>query len=60
MDTQYEAILEPTDTWAIFDKIEGVPAMINDRLLIGLTLEEAEQTLAVLNVPRKIDKKSAA
>lgn len=42
MKQKFERILEPTDTWAIFDTTADVPAMMGTRLLIGLTEKEAE------------------
>ncbi|WP_420959817.1 hypothetical protein [Brucella sp. IR073] len=60
MKPRYECILEPTDTWAIFDTVTGVPVIIGTKLMIGLSLEEAEETLAMLNEPPKSRKKSAA
>lgn len=61
MKQKYERILEPTDTWAIFDTSSGEPAMMGTRLLIGLDEQEAEELLAVLNAPPKgRNKRSAA
>ncbi|PYE90619.1 hypothetical protein [Phyllobacterium leguminum] len=60
MKSRFERILEPTDTWAIFDLVSGVPVIIGTKLMIGLSLEEAEETLAVLNAPPKVRKRSAA
>lgn len=60
MDTRYERILEPTDTWAIFDRLEGVPVMVGTRLMIGLTEKESEEVLAMLNAPPKRRKDAAA
>lgn len=61
MKQKYERILEPTDTWAIFDTSTGEPVIMGTRLLIGLAEEEAEQLLAILNEPPKgRSKRSAA
>ncbi|KXF78356.1 hypothetical protein ATN84_00695 [Paramesorhizobium deserti] len=60
MKPRYERILEPTDTWAIFDSVTGIPVIMGTKLMIGLSLEEADETLAVLNAPPKGRKKSAA
>ncbi|GGB07811.1 hypothetical protein GCM10011491_39810 [Brucella endophytica] len=60
MTPRYERILEPTDTWAIFDTVTGVPVIIGTKLMIGLSLEQAEETLAHLNEPPRSRKKSAA
>ncbi|ADZ86450.1 conserved hypothetical protein [Brucella melitensis M5-90] len=61
MKQKFERILEPTDTWAIFDTTADVPAMMGTRLLIGLTEKEAEELLAILNAPPKgRNKRSAA
>jgi hypothetical protein len=57
---RYECILEPTDTWAIFDTVTEVPITMGTKLMIGLTLEEAEEALAMLNEMPKKRKKSAA
>ncbi|NKB78703.1 hypothetical protein HED49_05195 [Ochrobactrum daejeonense] len=53
MKQKYERILEPTDTWAIFETSTGEPVIMGTRLLIGLSQEEAEQLLAILNEPPK-------
>ncbi|PRD45730.1 hypothetical protein C5748_00780 [Phyllobacterium phragmitis] len=60
MKPRYERIFEPTDTWAIFDSVTGIPVIIGTKLMIGLTLEEAEEALAALNAPPKSRKSSAA
>jgi len=61
MKQKFERILEPTDTWAIFDTSTGEPVMMGTRLLIGLDEQEAEELLAVLNAPPKgRNKRSAA
>lgn len=61
MKHKYERILEPTDTWAIFEIASGEPASIDDRLLIGLTESEADELLATLNAePKTRNKRSAA
>ncbi|MBJ6132114.1 hypothetical protein JAU75_04670 [Ochrobactrum sp. Q0168] len=61
MKQKYERILEPTDTWAIFDTSTGEPVMMGTRLLIGLDEPEAEELLAILNAPPKgRNKRSAA
>ncbi|MBN9046656.1 MAG: hypothetical protein J0H18_13475 [Rhizobiales bacterium] len=53
MKQRYERILEPTDTWAIFDTTTGEPVILGTRLLIGLDEKEAESLLATLNAPPK-------
>jgi hypothetical protein len=61
MKQKFERILEPTDTWAIFDTSTGEPVMMGTRLLIGLDKQEAEELLAILNAPPKgRNKRSAA
>ena len=60
MEHRYERILEPTDSWAIFDTTTGEPAMIGTRLLIGLSEEEAAELLAILNASPKGRSKSSA
>lgn len=51
MHKRYEAVLEPTGLWSIFDDEEGIPAMIGERILIGLSEEEAEAALVMLSQP---------
>ncbi|MBV2142584.1 hypothetical protein KUG47_03605 [Falsochrobactrum sp. TDYN1] len=61
MKHKYERVLEPTDTWAIFEIETGEPASIGDRLLIGLDESEADKLLATLNAePKGRNKRSAA
>ncbi|MBA8819702.1 hypothetical protein BRY73_07240 [Ochrobactrum sp. P6BS-III] len=61
MKQKFERILEPTDTWAIFDTSTGEPVIMGTRLLIGLDEQEAEELLAILNAPPKgRNKRSAA
>lgn len=61
MKHKYERILEPMDTWAIFDRSTGEPVIMGTRLLIGLSEKEAEEVLAILNAsPKGRNKQSAA
>lgn len=60
MADRYERILEPTDTWAIFEIASGEPATMGDRMLIGLSEAEATELLAVLNAPQKRGSKRTA
>lgn len=60
MTQKFERVLEPTDTWAIFEVESGEPAMLGDRMMIGLSESEAEQFLAQLNTENKRGKRSAA
>ncbi|MBA8841234.1 hypothetical protein [Ochrobactrum sp. RH2CCR150] len=61
MKQKFERILEPTDTWAIFDTSTGEPVIMGTRLLIGLDEQEAEELLASLTAPPKgRNKRSAA
>lgn len=60
MKQKYERILEPTDTWAIFDTSSGEPVIMGTRLLIGLSESEAEELLAILNAPPKGRNKQSA
>lgn len=60
MQHKYERILEPTDTWAIFDTSTGEPVIMGTRMLIGLPESEAEELLAILNAPPKGRNKQSA
>lgn len=60
MHKRYEAVLEPTGLWSVFDDEEGIPAMIGDRILIGLSEEEAEEAVIVLCQPQKTAGRSVA
>ncbi len=60
MHKRYEAVLEPTGLWSVFDDEEGIPAMIGDRILIGLSEEEAEEAVIVLSQPQKTVGRSVA
>lgn len=60
MKPKYERVLEPTDTWAIFDAATGEPASIGDRLMIGLSESESEELLATLNAAVKNKNKRSA
>ncbi|WP_167506961.1 MULTISPECIES: hypothetical protein [unclassified Mesorhizobium] len=40
---RFVVILDPTDQWMVFDQLTDLPAEIGDRVLIGLSQEEAEQ-----------------
>lgn len=53
MHNRYEAVLEPTGLWSVFDDEEGIPAMIGERILIGLSEEEAEAALVMLSQPQQ-------
>ncbi|WP_095446206.1 hypothetical protein [Ochrobactrum quorumnocens] len=60
MKPKYERVLEPTDTWAIFDVTTDEPASIGDRLMIGLSKSESEELLATLNASVKSKNKRSA
>ncbi|PWU77212.1 hypothetical protein DK867_02080 [Ochrobactrum sp. POC9] len=60
MKQKYERILEPTETWAIFDTSTGEPVIMGTRMLIGLSESEAEELLATLNAPPKGRNKQSA
>lgn len=60
MTQKFELVLEPTDTWAIFEVESGEPAMLDERMMIGLSESEAQQFLAKLNTESKRGKRSAA
>lgn len=60
MHKRYEAVLEPTGLWSVFDDEEGIPAMIGDRILIGLSEEEAEEAVVLLSQPQKTSGRSVA
>ncbi|MBC8717901.1 MULTISPECIES: hypothetical protein [Brucella/Ochrobactrum group] len=60
MKPKYERVLEPTETWAIFDVTTDEPASIGDRLMIGLSERESEELLATLNAQVKSKSKRSA
>jgi len=60
MKPKYERVLEPTDTWAIFDVTTDEPASIGDRLMIGLSESESIELLATLNAAVKSKNKRSA
>lgn len=60
MKPKYERVLEPTDTWAIFDIATDEPASVGDRLMIGLSESESEELLATLNAAVKSKNKRSA
>lgn len=60
MKQKYERVLEPTDTWAIFDTISGEPASLGERVLIGLSESESEELFATLNAASKGKSKRSA
>lgn len=60
MKPKYERVLEPTDTWAIFDVATGEPASIGDRLMIGLSESESEELFATLSAAAKSKNKRSA
>lgn len=36
-----ELLQEPTGTWAVFDEDSGLPVVVDGRLLIGLSYDDA-------------------
>ena len=50
MRHRFEIEKEPTDTWAVFDTVDDVPAELDGRTLIGLSHEQAGLALFRLNV----------
>jgi len=51
MDTtdRYDLLLDPSDTWTVWDLINDEPAMFGDHLLAGLTEIEAKAARDVMN-----------
>lgn len=51
MDTtdRYDLILDPSDTWTVWDLINDEPAMFGDHLLAGMTETEAKAARDVMN-----------
>ncbi|WEX76097.1 hypothetical protein PYH37_004368 [Sinorhizobium numidicum] len=45
---RYELVLDPTDHWTVWDNVTGVPVVFADRILGGLTEDEAEAALKLL------------
>jgi hypothetical protein len=60
MNKRYEAVLEPTGLWSVFDDEEGIPAMIGDRILIGLSEDEAEKAVILLSQSQNATGRSVA
>ncbi len=52
MRLRFEIEKEPTDTWAVFDTLEDVPAEMECKTLIGLSHDEASLALFRLNIER--------
>lgn len=49
MALRFELLQEPTDTWAVFDLLTGVPVMSGDRPLCGLSLQRALRALKLMD-----------
>ena len=49
MSQQRYAIRAVADRRAVIDTTTGTPAVVNDRLQVGLTNEEAENLVSLLN-----------
>ncbi|PWJ85276.1 hypothetical protein C7441_103132 [Pseudaminobacter salicylatoxidans] len=51
MSTQdrYDVIMDPTDTWTVWDLVNDEPAMFGEHVLAGLTQAEAHAARDVMN-----------
>jgi hypothetical protein len=50
--SRYLIVQEPTDTWAVFDTSVDIPATVNGKVAIGLSLSEAIFVAANANAGR--------
>lgn len=48
-EARFECILEPWDTWMVWDRLSERPAMLGDDLLMSLEAEAAESACCALN-----------
>lgn len=46
---RYDVILDPTDTWTVWDLINDEPAVFGDHILAGLSEIEANAARDVMN-----------
>jgi type III secretory pathway lipoprotein EscJ len=58
MAQRYEMREEPDDLWSIIDVFTGRPATVDSFLMVGLTVEEANDMLYILNNNDLSDKKA--
>jgi hypothetical protein len=58
-DDRYDYVMDPMDTWTVWDLMKDEPAFFGDRVLAGLSKLEAEAACEVMNDAwRKLKKKS--
>jgi uncharacterized protein (DUF4415 family) len=48
-EKRFSLMLEPTDLWAVWDSVEETPAVFGDRILAGMSEQEASSACDVLN-----------
>lgn len=46
---RYECMLEPTETWTVWDTVNEEPAVFAEQILAGLTKTEAKAACDVMN-----------
>jgi hypothetical protein len=54
MSTRFEAVMDPTDLWTVWDSLSEEPAFFGDSFLVGLTKAEAFAACEILN---KVDQR---
>lgn len=60
-NARYECMLEPTETWTVWDTVNEEPAVFADQILAGLTKIEAKAACEVMNDAwRRLHKKRDA
>ena len=49
LEMRYLVVKESNQTWAVFDKVFGVPAQMHGKLLVGLTRHNAKREASKAN-----------
>lgn len=55
-EQQFICVMEPLDSWAVWDELTGEPVAIDGELLVGLADEAARSTCHDLNLRENASK----
>lgn len=50
MQQRYDLRQEADNTWTVFDVFTGLPVLVDERCLIGLDLDDADDAVDLLNL----------
>ncbi|MBB3149939.1 hypothetical protein FHS21_006398 [Phyllobacterium trifolii] len=50
MSLRYDMREEDNGTWTVFDVFTGFPVIVNERMMISMEIQEADEMVELLNI----------